>query len=151
MLADISNSASRKAAVTGRQHEPATIDSMIRMPTGVDYKRERSNWVQTLVDSRFFAAADLSDRLFGKPTKIKTGIRTSKRMGFSTMPILWNGNSPNPDTLKLKFRSRGDAHVKAIVDAIKDEPGLMMWDILPPAGPSGKSFFWRLAIKGWSV
>ena len=46
------------------------------------------------------------------------------------MPILWNGNSLNPDTLKPEFRPRGDAYVKAIVEAIKDEPGLLMWDVM---------------------
>ena len=46
------------------------------------------------------------------------------------MPILWNGNSLNPDTLKPEFRPQGDAYVKAIVEAIKDEPGLLMWDIM---------------------
>jgi hypothetical protein len=46
------------------------------------------------------------------------------------MPILWNGNNLNPDTLKPEFRPRGDAYVKAIVEAIKDEPGLLMWDIM---------------------
>jgi hypothetical protein len=62
--------------------------------------------------------------------RLRNYIRTSKRMGFSTMPILWNGNSLNPDTLKPEFRPRGDAYVKAIVEAIKDEPGLLMWDIM---------------------
>jgi hypothetical protein len=62
--------------------------------------------------------------------RLRNYIRTSKRMGFSTMPILWNGNSLNPDTLKPEFRARGDAYVKAIVEAIKDEPGLLMWDIM---------------------
>ena len=46
------------------------------------------------------------------------------------MPILWNGNGLDPDTLKPEFRSRGDEYVKAIVEAIKDEPGLLMWDIM---------------------
>jgi hypothetical protein len=62
--------------------------------------------------------------------RIRNYIRTSKRMGFSTMPIFWNGNNLNPDTLKPEFRPRGDAYVKAIVEAIKDEPGLLMWDIM---------------------
>lgn len=62
--------------------------------------------------------------------RLRNYIRTSKRMGFSTMPILWNGNSLNPDSLKPDFRPRGDAYVKAIVEAIKDEPGLLMWDIM---------------------
>lgn len=63
-------------------------------------------------------------------SRLQNYIRTSNRMGFSTMPILWNGNSLNPDTLKPEFRPRGDAYVKAIVEAIKDEPGLLMWDIM---------------------
>jgi hypothetical protein len=66
----------------------------------------------------------------GSIDRLRNYIRTSKRMGFSTMPILWNGNTLNPDTLKPEFRPRGDAYVKAIVEAIKDEPGLLMWDIM---------------------
>jgi hypothetical protein len=46
------------------------------------------------------------------------------------MPILWNGNGLNPDTLKPDFRVRGDGYVKAVVEALKDEPGLLMWDIM---------------------
>jgi hypothetical protein len=63
-------------------------------------------------------------------SRLRNYIRTSHRLGFSTMPILWNGNNLNPDTLKPEFRPRGDAYVKAIVEAVKDEPGLLMWDIM---------------------
>ncbi|HWB87480.1 MAG TPA: hypothetical protein VG675_25280 [Bryobacteraceae bacterium] len=66
----------------------------------------------------------------GYINRLRNYIRTSQRLGFSTMPILWNGNNLNPDTLKPAFRPRGDAYVKAIVEAIKDEPGLLMWDIM---------------------
>ncbi len=62
--------------------------------------------------------------------RLRNYIRTSHRLGFSTMPILWNGNGLDPETLKPEFRERGDAYVKAIVDAGKDEPGLLMWDIM---------------------
>jgi hypothetical protein len=62
--------------------------------------------------------------------RLRSYIRTSQRLGFSTMPILWNGNSLNPDTLKPEFRPRGDAYVKAIVEGVKDEAGLLMWDIM---------------------
>ena len=55
--------------------------------------------------------------------RLRNYIRTSQRLGFSTMPILWNGNNLNPDTLKPAFRPRGDAYVKAIVEGVKDEPG----------------------------
>ena len=62
--------------------------------------------------------------------QLRNYIRTSHRLGFSTMPILWNGNDLTPDTLKAAFRSGGDAYVKTIVEAIKNEPGLLMWDIM---------------------
>jgi hypothetical protein len=62
--------------------------------------------------------------------KLRNYIRTSQRLGISTMPILWNGNSLTPDMLKPEFRTRGDVYVKAIVEAVKDEPGLLMWDIM---------------------
>ena len=62
--------------------------------------------------------------------QLRNYIRTSHRLGFSTMPILWNGNDLNPGTVKPAFRSGGDAYVKAIVEAIKNEPGLLMWDIM---------------------
>ncbi len=62
--------------------------------------------------------------------RLQNYIRTAHRMGFSTMPILWNGNGLNPDTLTPAYRARGDVYVKAIVEAIKDEPGLIMWDIM---------------------
>jgi hypothetical protein len=62
--------------------------------------------------------------------RLRNYIRTSQRLGFTTIPILWNGNSLNPDTLKPEFRARGDAYVKAIVEEVKNEPGLLMWDIM---------------------
>jgi hypothetical protein len=61
---------------------------------------------------------------------IQNYIRTSHRLGISTMPILWNGNGLNPDTLKPEFRARGDVYVKDVVEALKDEPGLLMWDVM---------------------
>jgi hypothetical protein len=63
-------------------------------------------------------------------SRLRDYIRTSHRLGFSTMPILWNGNGLNPDTLKPAFRPQGDSYVRAIVEAIKDEPGLLAWDIM---------------------
>jgi hypothetical protein len=62
--------------------------------------------------------------------RLRNYIRTSHKLGFSTMPILFNGNNLNPDTLKPEFRPRGDAYAKAIVEAIMGEPGLLMWDIM---------------------
>jgi len=62
--------------------------------------------------------------------RLRNYVRTAHRLGFSTMPILFNGNNLNPDTLKPAFRSRGDVYVKAVVEAIKDEPGLLAWDVM---------------------
>jgi len=62
--------------------------------------------------------------------RLKNFIETSHRMGFTTMPILWGGNDIDPKTLKPEFRPRGDAYVKVVVEALKDEPGLLMWDIM---------------------
>lgn len=62
--------------------------------------------------------------------RLRNYIRTSRRMGFNTMPILWNGNDLNPTMLNFSFHPEGDAYVKAIVNAVKDEPGLLMWDIM---------------------
>jgi hypothetical protein len=62
--------------------------------------------------------------------RLRNYIRISHSMGYSTMPILWNGNNLNPDTIKPEFRARGDVYVKAIVEAVQNEPGLLMWDIM---------------------
>ena len=39
-------------------------------------------------------------------SRLRNYIRTAYRMGFSTMPILWNGNNLNPDTLKPAIGTR---------------------------------------------
>lgn len=62
--------------------------------------------------------------------RLRTYIRLSHQLGYSTMPILFNGNGLDPDTLKPDFRQRGDAYVKAVVGAIKGQPGLLMWDVM---------------------
>src|SRR5215475_13656942 len=50
--------------------------------------------------------------------RLQNYIRASHRLGFSTMPILWNGNNLNPATLKPDFRAKRDAYGKEIVEAI---------------------------------
>jgi hypothetical protein len=62
--------------------------------------------------------------------KLKNYIQTAYKMGITTMPILWNGNMLDPAILKKEFREKGDTYVKAVVEAIKDEPGLLVWDIM---------------------
>lgn len=62
--------------------------------------------------------------------KLQNYVRTANRMGISTMPILFNGNMMNPDILKPEFRSQGDAYVKDVVNLLKNEPGLFIWDVM---------------------
>ncbi len=61
---------------------------------------------------------------------IQNYIRTAQRLGISTMPVLWNGNGLNPDTLKESFHAEGEPYVKAVVEALRNEKGLLMWDIM---------------------
>ena len=53
--------------------------------------------------------------------QIRNYIETARQKGISTMPILRNGNTLDPDTLKGAFLPEGDAYVKAVVQALRDE------------------------------
>jgi hypothetical protein len=61
---------------------------------------------------------------------IRNYVRIANGLGISTMPILFNGNSLNPQTLSPETWPGQEAYVKAVVEALKDEPGLLMWDIM---------------------
>ena len=63
--------------------------------------------------------------------KMRKYIRVSWEHGISTMPILWNGNMMDPGILEPSFwAEKGDQWVKDIVGALKDEPGIIMWDVM---------------------
>lgn len=62
--------------------------------------------------------------------KLLNYVRTAYKMGISTMPILFNGNMMNPAILDKEFRVQGEAYVEAVVNTLKDEPGLFIWDIM---------------------
>jgi len=62
--------------------------------------------------------------------KLRNYVRIAHSLGISTMPILFNGNSLNPQTLRPESWPQQEAYVKAVVEALKDEPGLLMWDIM---------------------
>jgi|WetSurMetagenome_2_1015567.scaffolds.fasta_scaffold115757_2 hypothetical protein len=62
--------------------------------------------------------------------QIRNYVRIANSLGISTMPILFNGNSLNPQTLPPETWAGQEAYVKAVVDALKNEPGLIMWDIM---------------------
>lgn len=62
---------------------------------------------------------------------IQDYVRTCHEHGISSMPILWNGNfirSFTPPTEEEWDRMR--AYASAMVEALKDEPGLLMWDVI---------------------
>ncbi len=61
-------------------------------------------------------------------------VRTCHDEGVTVMPILFNGNGIDPAILEEDFFPRGEAFCRAVVAALKDEPGLIMYDIMnePP-------------------
>jgi hypothetical protein len=46
------------------------------------------------------------------------------------MPVLFNGNGIDISILESDFYEFGDSYVKAIVDILKNEEGLFIWDIM---------------------
>lgn len=62
--------------------------------------------------------------------KLVAFTRLAWSKGISTQPILWNGNGIDPCILQKDFRAQGEKYVRAVVDALKDEEGLIMWDIM---------------------
>lgn len=64
-------------------------------------------------------------------------IRVCDSEGVTVMPILFNGNGIDPAILEDAFLPEGETFAKAIVEGVKDEPGLIMWDIMnePPCNP----------------
>ena len=71
--------------------------------------------------------------------KLRNYVRTANKMGISTMPILWNGNMIDPAIFSDDFREEGKNYVKAVVNSLKDEEGLLMWDIMNE--PSCNDYF----------
>lgn len=61
---------------------------------------------------------------------LRNYVKTAYKFGITTMPILFNGNMIDPASLEESFTKRGESYVKAIVNALKDEPGLLIWDIM---------------------
>lgn len=62
---------------------------------------------------------------------IRGFIRTAYEHGITVMPIIFNGNGLDPDTLTPEWQSSvGDAYVRDLVTSLRDEPGIIMWDIM---------------------
>lgn len=63
----------------------------------------------------------------------RESMRTCWRYGVSTMQILFNGNSLDRTLYILEpewWEEVGDKYVRDMVLALKDEPGLLMWDVM---------------------
>lgn len=57
-------------------------------------------------------------------------IRICDSCGYKCMPILFNGNMLNPETIKPEAYEKADAYATAFVTALKSEPGLLMIDVM---------------------
>ena len=66
--------------------------------------------------------------------QLVTFVRTCHGEGVSVVPILFNGNGLDPAVLEEDFLPRADRFTAAVVDALRDEPGLLMYDAMnePP-------------------
>jgi len=62
--------------------------------------------------------------------KLVAYVRTAYTYGITTMPILWNGNGLDVNILDEKNWLEDDKYVTHIVNALKDEEGLIMWDLM---------------------
>ena len=62
--------------------------------------------------------------------KLRNYLRTAHSVGISTLPILWNGNMIDTSILEEDYWRTGEAYVADVVNALKDEEGLLMWDIM---------------------
>ena len=62
--------------------------------------------------------------------KYRTFVRQAWAQGYYSMPILFNGNGLNPAMLEGDSWGDCEKYATAIVDALKGEPGLLMWDVM---------------------
>lgn len=60
------------------------------------------------------------------PAKLKHFVRECQKRGIGVMPVVGSGLWVKDTTLRVK----GIEWIKFLVDAISDEPGLVMWDVM---------------------
>ena len=66
----------------------------------------------------------------GYVERVRAFVRIAWENGYYSMPILFNGNMINPKMLDDGEWANCAAYAKDIVLALKDEPGLLMWDVM---------------------
>ena len=66
----------------------------------------------------------------GYEAMILNYVRTCHRYGISSMPILWNGNfiTDYKEITSAEWEEKRE-YAQAIIDLLKPEPGLLMWDV----------------------
>ncbi len=57
-------------------------------------------------------------------------VRVCHSCGYKSMPILFNGNGLYPKSIQPESYAAADRFTEAIVKALKDEPGLLMFDMM---------------------
>lgn len=57
-------------------------------------------------------------------------VRVCYSCGYKSMPILFNGNMLDPKTIQPEAYEASDRFTTAIVNALKNEPGLLMFDMM---------------------
>ncbi len=62
--------------------------------------------------------------------ELKKAVRIAYDCGYRMMPILFNGNGENSASLPDDLRPAMMRYVRETADALKDEPGLLMWDAM---------------------
>ena len=88
-------------------------------------KRVNLNSVRFWLDYRAYAA----DKT-GYIERVVRYTRECYECGYRVMPIIWNGNMLDPHMIDEENYPTGDEYTRTIVNALKDEPGLLMWDIM---------------------
>ncbi len=66
--------------------------------------------------------------------RLRDYFHTCHGVGVTVMPIFFNGNGLDPAMLEDAFLPRGEAFCRAVVDGLRQEPNLIMYDIMnePP-------------------
>ena len=62
--------------------------------------------------------------------KYRAFVRQAWECGYYSMPILFNGNGLDPAMLEGSKWQECSAYVSDIVNALREEPGLLMWDVM---------------------
>ena len=57
-------------------------------------------------------------------------MRVCDECGYKCMPILFNGNMLNPATIMPEAYEKADAYATAVVNKLKSEPALLMFDVM---------------------